>query len=54
MHGLPNGLSYLELAKSTVKRVVKLFNDTGKVTKKSYNKSNLPRKITKFVQFCIL
>ncbi len=37
-----------------LKRVVKLFNDTGSVTKKSYNKSNLPRKITKVVQFCIL
>ena len=54
------GLSYTEVAKnlsvdqSTVKRVVKLFNDTGNVTKKSYDKSNLPRKVTKVVQFCIL
>ena len=54
------GLSYTEVAKNLivdqciVKRVVKLFNDTGNVTKKSYNKSNLPRKVTKVVQFCIL
>lgn len=54
------GLSYTEVAKnlsvdlSTVKRVVKLFNNTGNVTKKRYDKSNLPRKVTKVVQFCIL
>ena len=54
------GLSYSVVAKnlnvdqSTVKRVVKLFTNTGSVTKKSYDKSSLPRKITKAVQFCIL
>ena len=54
------GLSYTEVAKnlsvdlSIVKRVVKLFNNTGNVTKKRYDKSNLPRKVTKVVQFCIL
>ena len=54
------GLSYAEVAKnlnvdqSTVKRVVKLFIDSGNVTKKCYDKSSLPRKIMKVVQFCIL
>ena len=47
------GVSYAEIATNvnidqwTVKRVVKLFNDTGSVTKKS-------RKITEVVQFFIL
>ena len=54
------GLSYAEVAKnlsvdlSTVKRVVKLFNNTGNVTKKCYDKSHLPTKVAKVVQFCIL
>jgi transposase len=40
-----NGISYTEVAKnlsvdlSTVKRVVKLFQDAGNVTKKRYDKS---------------
>jgi transposase len=54
------GLSYTEVAKnlsvdlSTVKRVMKLFKDTGNVSKKRYDKSHLPRKVTNVVQFCIL
>ena len=62
-YGLPEeglGLSYiavvqnLNVNQSTVKRVVKLFADTGSGTKECYVKSGLPRKITKVVQFFIL
>ena len=42
------GLSFPEIAtnlnvdQSTAKRIVNLFHATGSVTKKSYDKSNLP------------
>ena len=51
-------LPYADIAKnlnvdeSTVKRIVKIFQDTGNVTvtKKVYNNTNLPRKLTMVVQ----
>ncbi len=39
---------------ATVRRTVKLFQETGNVSKKVYDKSNLPRKLTEFVQLFIL
>ena len=39
---------------STVKRTVKLCNQTGSVSKKKYDKSNLPRKLTQTVKFYII
>ncbi len=54
------GLSHADVAanlnvdQSTVKRTVKLFDTTGSVTKKPYDTSELPRKVTKVVQFFIL
>ena len=39
---------------STVSRVVRLFQCTGSVTKKKYDSSTLPRKLTDIVQFLIL
>ena len=53
-------LPYADIAKnlnvdeSTVKRIVKIFQDTGNVTKKVYNSTNLPRKLTTVVQCFIL
>ena len=44
----------LNVDKSTVKRTVKLFQDTGNVMKKVYDKTNLPRKLTMVVQCFIL
>ena len=55
------GLSYERIAvnliinPSIVRRTVKLFNDTGSVSKKKkYDKSGLTRKLTDVVQFFIL
>ena len=54
------GLSYAEIAnnlnvdQSTVKRTARLFDTTGNVAKKPYDKSDLLRKVTKVVQFFIL
>ena len=54
------GLSYeriaanLSIDPSTVRRTIKLFNDTGSVSKKKYDKSGLTRKLTDVVQFFIL
>ena len=39
---------------STVERTVKLYNQTGSVSKKKYDKSNLPRKLTETVKFYII
>ena len=53
-------LTYMEIAnnlsvdQSTVKRIVQLFDATGNVAKKPYDKSGLPRSITKPVQFFIM
>lgn len=53
-------LSYAQIAsnlnvdEATVRRTVKLFRETGRVTKKVYDKSDLPRKLTEFVQLFIL
>ena len=44
----------LSIDSSTAKRIVKLFNDTGSVSKKKYDKSGLTRKLTDVVQFFIL
>ena len=49
------GLSYKRIAvnlsidPSTVRRTVKLFNDTGSVSKKKYDKSGLTHKLTDVV-----
>ena len=54
------GLSYeriaanLSIDSSTAKRIVKLFNDTGSVSKRKYDKSGLTCKLTDVVQFFIL
>ena len=53
-------LPYSELASnlcvdvSIVKRTVKLFNQTGSVSKKVYDKSGLPRKLTETVKYYII
>ena len=39
---------------STVKRTVKLYNQTGSVSKKVYDKSGLPRKLTETVKYYII
>lgn len=54
--GLPyyNIASNLQVDVSTVKRMVKIWRNTGTVSKKVYDKSSLPRKITGVVQFFIL
>ncbi len=39
---------------STICRTVQLFERTGSVQKKEYNRSNVPRKLTDVVQFLIL
>ena len=53
-------LSYSDIAKNlcvdvaTVKRTVKLYNQTGRVSKKEYNKSHLPRKLTETVKYYVI
>ena len=53
-------LSYSDIAKNlcvdvaTVKRTVKLYNQTGRVSKKEYDKSRLPRKLTETVKYYII
>ena len=50
-------LSYAQVAsnlcidEAMVRRTVKLFRETGNVSKKAYDKSDLPRKLTEVVQF---
>ena len=44
----------LNIDQSTARRIANLFSATGSVTKKSYDKSNLPRKVTNVVQCFIL
>ena len=44
----------LDIDLSTARRIANLFSATGSVTKKSYDKSNLPRKVTNVVQCFIL
>ncbi len=50
-------LSYDDIAKnlcvdvSTAKRTIKLYNQTGSVSKKAYDKSSLPRKLTNTVKY---
>ena len=39
---------------STVCRTVQLFRSSGCVTKKQYDKSNLPRKLTDTIQLVLL
>ena len=54
------GLSFAEIAtnlnidQSTARRIANLFSANGSVTKKSYDKSNLPRKVTNMVQCFVL
>lgn len=54
------GLSFAEIAtnlnidQSTARRIANLFSATGSVTKKCYDKSNLPRKMTNVVKCFIL
>ena len=53
-------LSYSDIAKNlcvdvaTVKRAVKLYNQTGRVSKKEYDKSCLPQKLTETVKYYII
>ena len=47
-------VSNLNVDKDTVRRTMKLFRETGRVSKKVYDKSDLPRKLTEFVQLFIL
>ena len=44
----------LNIDQSTARRIFSLFSATGSVTKKSYDKANLPRKVTNVVQCFIL
>ena len=46
--------SNLSVDPSTVWRTVRLFHNTGSVSKKRYNKDNLPRKINDSILFVIL
>ena len=39
---------------ATVKRTVKLYNQTGRVGNKEYDKSHLPRKLTETVKYYII
>ena len=53
-------LSYAQIAsnlnvdEATVRKTVKLFRETGNVSKKVYDKSDLPRKLTEIVPFFII
>lgn len=44
----------LNVDRSTVCRTVDLFHQTGNVTKKAYDSTNLPCKLTDVVQFLLL
>ena len=46
--------SNLCIDEATVGRTVKLFCETGNVSKKAYDKSDLPRKLTEVFQFFFL
>ena len=52
-------LTYADIAKrlnvdpSTVWRTVSLFNQTGSVTKRKYDSTNLPRNLTDVIQFLL-